>query len=114
MREVSVERVFEVLKNAHEQYFGEPVTQLEHALQCAHWAREDGADDELIAAALLHDVGHLVAADPDEIGSPQHEGIGAAYLRDLGCNERVADLVSGHVAAKRYLTATTPEYYEQL
>ncbi|HVX66887.1 MAG TPA: HD domain-containing protein [Bryobacteraceae bacterium] len=114
MNEASVDRVLALLAGAHGEYFGEPVSQLEHALQCAHLARQAGADDELVAAALLHDIGHLVAGAAAEIGSPQHDGIGAAYLRQLGCSARVADLVAGHVDAKRYLTAVKPEYYAQL
>ena len=47
-------------RRGHEQYAGEPVTQLEHALQTAHLAEQAGADDELITACLLHDLGHLL------------------------------------------------------
>jgi predicted HD phosphohydrolase len=47
-------------RKGHEQYAGEPVTQLEHALQTAHLAEQAGADDELITACLLHDLGHLL------------------------------------------------------
>jgi predicted HD phosphohydrolase len=41
-------------KRGNEQYTGEPVTQLEHALQCAMLAEQHGADDALTTAALLH------------------------------------------------------------
>ena len=44
----------------HAQYSGEPVSQLQHALQTAALAEGEGADDELVTAALLHDLGHLV------------------------------------------------------
>ena len=47
-------------RRGHEQYAGEPVTQLEHALQTAHLAQQAGADDELVTACLLHDLGHLL------------------------------------------------------
>ena len=47
-------------RKGHEQYAGEPVTQLEHALQTAHLAEQAGADDELVTACLLHDLGHLL------------------------------------------------------
>jgi len=50
-------------RHGHEQYDGEPVTQLEHALQTAHLAEASGADDALVTACLLHDLGH----DPDEV-----------------------------------------------
>jgi predicted HD phosphohydrolase len=41
-------------------YSGEPVTQLQHALQCGQLAEQDGASDELVVAAFLHDLGHLI------------------------------------------------------
>ena len=47
-------------QKGHEQYDGEPVTQLQHALQTASFAEESGADSELITACLLHDIGHLL------------------------------------------------------
>ncbi|MEL0576860.1 HD domain-containing protein, partial [Neisseria gonorrhoeae] len=43
------------------QYGGEAINQLQHALQCAHLAERSGASPELVAAALLHDLGHLLA-----------------------------------------------------
>ena len=55
-----------------EQYTGEPVTQLEHALQSAWLAEQTGADDELVTAALLHDLGHLLA---DHGATPTLRGI---------------------------------------
>ena len=56
------------LRRGHEQYSGEPVTQLQHALQTAALAEADGADDELATAALLHDLGHLVHELGDGLG----------------------------------------------
>ena len=114
MHEATVDHLLELVGEAHYEYFGEPVTQLEHALQCAHLALVSGADDELVAAALLHDIGHLIADGDDETGAPDHDAIGGTYLRQLGCSDRIADLVAGHVQAKRYLTAVKPEYYRQL
>src|SRR6185369_17192362 len=99
-------------------YIGEPISQLEHALQCAHLAAEAGAGDALVAASLLHDVGHLCAPAGaramDGFGVADHERIGAAFLRALGFPERVADLVEGHVQAKRYLVSRTRGYEGKL
>ena len=115
----AVVEVLEVLrKAAHSGYIGEPVSQLTHALQCAHFAREAEASDELVLAALLHDIGHLVAAP----GAPQmaglgvlgHEDLGARYLLDRGFSPKVADLVRGHVQGKRYLTFKNPAYFRRL
>ena len=98
---------------ANQEYFGEPVSQLQHALQCAQLARDAGADDETILAALLHDVGHLLDA-PREVGVVHHDEIGARWLLERGFSQRVASLVAGHVDAKRYLTATNAAYAAKL
>ena len=71
-------------RRGHAAYFGEPVSQLEHALQTAHQADQRGAPDYLIAAALLHDIGHLLHGMPDDIAAcgvdGQHQEIRAAWL----------------------------------
>lgn len=94
-------------------YFGEAVTQTEHALQCAFLAEQSGATSELIAAALLHDIGHLLHGLPEDVAEQgvdgRHEKAGAAWLqRRFGA--AVADPVRLHVAAKRYLCAVEPDY----
>lgn len=98
-------------------YIGEPVSQLEHALQCAHFSRLSGGGDAEIAAALLHDIGHLLPyanQEMGEFGARQHERLGAVYLESLGFPPAVTELVAGHVDAKRYLAAVEPRYAEQL
>ena len=99
------------------EYGGEAVTQEEHALQAAACAVEDGCDEALVAAALLHDIGHLLhdLADdaPDEGIDDHHENSGAAFI-DAHFGPEVCDPVRLHVAAKRYLTATEPGYFEKL
>ncbi|MFN3238586.1 MAG: phytanoyl-CoA dioxygenase family protein [Pseudomonadales bacterium] len=97
-------------------YIGEPVTQEQHALQAAALATRSG-DEELILAALCHDVGHLCFPDAPamaNVGILEHELLGSDYLRALGFSKRVAGLVAGHVAAKRYLVATQPGYGSKL
>ena len=95
-------------------YSGEPVTQLEHALQTAHLAEQAGADDELVTAALLHDLGHLLN---DQGESPTLRGIddlhqffALPFLRGL-FGERLLCAIKWHVDAKRYLCATRPTYW---
>ncbi len=65
-------------------YFGEPVSQLEHALQAAHFAREEEAPEHLVVAALVHDIGHLVENTPENIADTgvdaKHEEIGESWL----------------------------------
>lgn len=117
-----VDEIFDLLAGPPgQEHYGEGVTQLDHALQCAKFAADAGADDETILAALLHDIGHLCAPDAARmggrdsvIGAVDHEGLGAGYLRARGFSETVAELVGAHVAAKRYLVATNPTYAAEL
>jgi len=109
-------------------YIGEPISQLEHALQCARFARDAGEDDETVLAALFHDLGHMCVKAPtvrEKLGIPfvedmgsvgvkNHEEIGAAYLLKLGFSAKVAALVKGHVQAKRYLVWRDESYYKKL
>ena len=98
---------------ALERYGLEAISQLDHALQTATGAEAGGEPPALILAALLHDVGHLIAAlgdDPAKDGiDDRHESIGADWLATrLG--ESVAETVRQHVPAKRYLCTTDPDY----
>ena len=98
-------------------YFGEAVTETEHALQTAHLAEEADAPATLVAAALLHDVGHLLhdlGEDVAERGiDGRHEAVGAAWLA-THFGPAVADPVRLHVAAKRFLCAVNPAYLDEL
>ena len=103
----------------NEDYIGEPVSQIEHMCQCAQLAEEGGFDDEVILAAFFHDIGHLLehvmpSDQMDGFGVVDHEKLGAEYLRQKGFSEKVAKLVTSHVAAKRFLTYKYPEYFEKL
>src|SRR5437764_12208601 len=98
-------------------YSGEPVTQLEHALQSAALAEAAGADAELITAALLHDLGHLLN---DQGDTPTARGIddvhqyfALPFLRGL-FDDAVLEPIKLHVDAKRYLCATRKGYLEAL
>jgi phosphonate degradation associated HDIG domain protein len=98
-------------------YGGEAVTQTAHALQCAQAAERDGAARPLVAAALLHDIGHLLhRADKTGFGQrmdDRHERIAGAAL-DKIFGAAVAEPVRLHVAAKRYLATTVDGYGAQL
>ncbi|EMC91892.1 hypothetical protein BAUCODRAFT_309643 [Baudoinia panamericana UAMH 10762] len=110
-------------------YIGEPISQLAHSLQAAHLARTNSDDEELIIAALLHDIGQFLPADEikrlahnvcemdaqgGSVGRVGHERIGDAYLVRLGFSRRVGALVASHVPAKRYLCAVDPAYHATL
>ncbi len=112
---LDIERLFEA--RGGEQYSGEPVTQLQHALQTAALGEAVGASDALVTAALLHDLGHLLHDLGD---TPSMRGVDDAhqyralpFLRGL-FDDEVLDAVKLHVDAKRYLCATRPAYHASL
>ena len=104
-------------------YAGEPVTQLQHALQSARLAEQDGASDELVVASFLHDLGHLIndqGETPTLRGvDDRHEYVALPFLRDL-FGPAVLQPIRLHVDAKRYLCArgdgaiTGAEYWAAL
>lgn len=99
------------------QYSGEPVTQLQHALQTAHLAEASGADDALVTACLLHDLGHLLN-DQGETPSLRgiddtHQYFALPFLRGL-FPDAVLDAIKLHVDAKRYLCQANPDYFARL
>lgn len=99
------------------EYGGEAVSQLEHALQAAHFARQAGSTPALVTAALLHDVGHLLHNLPDDARDhgvdDRHEELAQRWLTRFFVPE-VVEPVRLHVAAKRYLCAIEPQYLQQL
>jgi phosphonate degradation associated HDIG domain protein len=118
-KETAIQSIFQLFHaRGNEEYHGEAVSQLEHAVQAAQLALQETGDLELAAAALLHDIGHVLAdaadAGMDGYGALKHEALGAQYLQEHGFPDTVVRLVGGHVAAKRYLTWADPQYYEQL
>jgi phosphonate degradation associated HDIG domain protein len=117
-QQVADEIVFLMRDSGGDQYFGEAVTKLQHAEQCAWHARQAGADEELVLAALLHDIGHLLDTEDsvrhERVGVVNHDEVGRRWLIERGFSERVANLVGGHVDAKRYLTAANASYMDRL
>jgi gamma-butyrobetaine dioxygenase len=99
------------------EYLGEPVTQAEHMLQAAACAEAAGAPDALVAAALLHDVGHFtgeISGHALMSGTDnRHSHAGADWLA-AWFPEAVTEPVRLHVAAKRYLCAVEPGYFDLL
>ena len=100
-----------------EEYLGEPVTMAEHMLQGATLAQAQGQSEPLVVAALLHDIGHFTSEfgtfSMNDTTDKFHEEAGAKVLEAF-FPSLVTDCVRYHVAAKRYLCATTPEYFDQL
>lgn len=98
--------------------YSESVSQLAHAEQCAALATKAGADDDLVVAALLHDIGHLLVLDaqsgvPSLDTDDEHEATGARFIAQL-LGPRVAGPIALHVPAKRYLCAVESGYFETL
>jgi 2-amino-1-hydroxyethylphosphonate dioxygenase (glycine-forming) len=83
-----------------EDYIGEPISQLEHMCQCAQLAEENGADEETIIAAFLHDIGHLCQLQFPNESLNYMDKLGGAFLRNNGFSESVAKMVENHVLAK--------------
>src|SRR5436309_15803591 len=113
-----IDQIFRLFdERGHAAYIGEPVSQTAHALQAA-WAAEDAsAGSTLVAAALLHDLGHLLHDLPEDCAASGvddcHEQRGAHWLaRHFG--DAVTEPVRLHVPAKRFLCATEPEYLAKL
>ncbi len=99
------------------RYGKEAVSQIEHALQTAYAAEQSNGSPQLIAACLLHDVGHLLHDLPDDAPDKgiddEHEQLGAAWLIEYFLPE-VVEPIRLHVAAKRYLCAVDKEYFSKL
>jgi predicted HD phosphohydrolase len=89
----------------------ESVDELDHALQAAARAIEDGADDELVLAAALHDIAH--GPEFGDVAAGRHDRVARDWLTPR-FGERVGWLAGAHVAAKRYLVATDPHYASAL
>ena len=106
-------------KFGSKDYIGEKMTQTEHALQCAYYAKNNNYDKDIIISALLHDIGHLLFFDKNNVdlmdmyGVAKHENIGAEYLKKIGFNDRICNLIKNHVNAKRYLCSVDNTYYNK-
>lgn len=117
-KQISDEIIVLFNKYGNEDYDGEPISQTSHMIQCAMLAMGEG-EKELTIGAFLHDIGHLLKhkQNTESMGSfgvVNHEGVGAAYLRERGFSNRICAIVANHVAAKRYLVATDEMYASKL
>lgn len=111
------DRIRERFDHCGHMAYGESVDLREHMLQTAYLAERQGADPELVVAALLHDYGHLVSGLPEDAADRgidgRHEDLGADALQ--GCfPPRIIEAIRLHVAAKRYLCGKRPEYFKRL
>ena len=104
-------------KRGDEEYLGEPVTMGQHMLQGATMAEQSREPDEIIIGTLLHDIGHFTSEfgtfSMEDTEDRYHEDAGAAVLEQF-FPKVITDCCRHHVAAKRYLCATDPEYFQKL
>lgn len=104
-------------RRGSEEYLGEEVTMGEHMLQGATIAEQNGQPDEIIVGALLHDIGHFTSEfgsfTMEDTEDRHHEDAGAEILERFFPSV-VTDCCRYHVAAKRYLCATKPSYFDRL
>jgi len=104
-------------RRGDEEYLGEPVTMGQHMLQGATLAEKAGQPDQIIVAALLHDIGHFTSEfgtfTMEDTEDRFHEDAGAKVLEKFFPTV-ISDCCRFHVAAKRYLCATDPEYFNKL
>ena len=113
----ATDEIFALYRRRGGASYGEGVTQSEHALQAGWLAEKAGAAPELIAATLLHDIGHLLHDLPEDIAEQgvdtRHEALASAWLSQH-FGPAVSEPVRLHVAAKRYLCAVEPGYVDAL
>ena len=104
-------------KRGDEEYLGEPVTMGQHMLQGATMAEKSREPDEIIIGTLLHDIGHFTSEfgtfSMEDTEDRYHEDAGAAVLEQF-FPKIITDCCRHHVAAKRYLCAMDPEYFQKL
>ena len=104
-------------RHGAQSYFGESVSVTEHSLQTAYAGQLEGAPAQLVVAALLHDVGHLMEDVPDDIldwkTDARHEEVGSGWLA-LRFGPEIHEPVRLHVPAKRYLCAVDESYFARL
>ena len=111
-----IDKIILNFNNNHSLYIGEKVTMTEHMIQSAMLAEKAKCDDDLICSCLLHDYGHFLLDDPDELVKDEldgeHENVGYRYLKKY-FSLKIVEPIKYHVLAKRYL-ARDKKYFNNL
>ncbi len=100
-----------------ESYLGEQVTMSEHMLQAARLAELEDGRSAMIAAALLHDIGHYTNEFPEDAlaqGINNHHDVAGAEVLNPFFPQQICDCVRYHVDAKRYLCRVDRDYFSRL
>ena len=111
-----IDKIISNFKNNKSLYIGDKVTMSQHMIQTAMLAEKAKCDDNLICSCLLHDYGHFIIQNPDELVKQsldgKHEDIGYEYLKHFFKKE-IVEPIKYHVQAKRYL-AKNKKYFNLL
>ena len=111
-----IDKIIKNFKTNKSLYIGEKLTMSEHMIQSAMLAEKAKCDDDLICSCLLHDYGHFLIDNPDELVKNKldggHETIGYQYLKKF-FDKKIVEPIKYHVLAKRYL-ARNKKYFEKL
>jgi phosphonate degradation associated HDIG domain protein len=119
---LTIPEIVELLGSRATTWYGqEAVSQLEHALQCAHLAERANEAPETVVAALLHDLGHMLSAERTPVADQDalpakddlHQFVALPFLRSL-FPDAVLEPIKLHVDAKRYLCAVDAGYWADL
>ena len=119
---LTIPEIVELLGSRATTWYGqEAVSQLEHALQCAHLAERANEAPETVVAALLHDLGHMLSAERTPVADQDalpakddlHQFVALPFLRSL-FPDAVLEPIKLHVDAKRYLCAVDAGYWAEL
>tara|TARA_Y100001936_G_scaffold227421_1_gene247706 strand:+ start:610 stop:1146 length:537 start_codon:yes stop_codon:yes gene_type:complete len=111
-----LDKIISNFKNNKSLYIGEKLTIPEHMIQSAMLAEKSKCNDNLICSCLLHDYGHFLIENPDNLvkinKDGEHEAIGYEYLKKFFKKE-IVEPIRHHVLAKRYL-ARNKKYFNFL
>ena len=111
-----VNQIISSYSNNKSLYIGEKVTIAEHMIQTAMLAEKSNSSSDLICSSLLHDYGHFILDNPDDLVKKRkdgkHEYIGYEFLKKYFVKD-VIKPIKYHVKAKRYL-ARDDKYYQLL
>ena len=111
-----VDQIIFSYSNNKSLYIGEKITITEHMIQTAMLAEKNNCSSSLICSSLLHDYGHFILENPDDLVNKEkdgkHEDVGYKFLKKYFVKD-VVEPIKYHVKAKRYL-ARDKKYYQIL
>ena len=111
-----VDQIISSYSNNKSLYIGEKVTIAEHMIQAAMLAEKTNCSSNLVCSSLLHDYGHFVLENPDDLVNKEkdgrHEYLGYKFLKKYFVKD-VVEPIKYHVKAKKYL-ARNKKYYQIL